>query len=132
MSEQLLHLAHSLLDPDDNGASDNTMADVELDDLRNGNDRCNIFVIEAVAAVNFQTQTVGKRRRSGNGISLLFPFRSNRITIGSGVDFHCVSANRLAGLDLILSGVDEEAYVDSSILKAFNGLEDFLFVRQNI
>ena len=36
--EQLLHLAHSLFDPDDNRAGDNTVADVEFDDFRNGGD----------------------------------------------------------------------------------------------
>src|SRR5262245_12722927 len=36
--EQLLHLAHGLFDPGDDRASDNTVADVEFNDLRNAGD----------------------------------------------------------------------------------------------
>lgn len=37
-SEQLLHLAHSLLDADDDRPSDNAVPDIELDDFRNAGD----------------------------------------------------------------------------------------------
>ena len=41
------------------------------------------------------------------------------------MDLHRVSANRFAGFDLTLFGIDEQAYVDTSILEASDGFHEF-------
>src|SRR6476660_1338584 len=75
---------------------------------------------------------MGGRRRCGNYSTLLFTFRFGSVAIGSRVDLDSVSTDLFAGFYLIVFRIDEEAYMDASILKAFDGLQNFLFVRHDI
>src|SRR6266404_231574 len=78
------------------------------------------------------SSTMGERRRCGNYSTLLFTFRFGSVAIGSRVDLDSVSADLFAGFYLIVFRIDEEAYMGASILKAFDGLQNFLFVCHDI
>jgi hypothetical protein len=56
--KQTLHLTDRLLDASDNRSSDDTVADIELGHFRDLCDSQNIVIVQAVAAVNLQSETL--------------------------------------------------------------------------
>src|ERR1700687_4632774 len=59
---QLFHVAHGLGQTIDYGARHDRVPDVELDDFRNGGDRLDVVVVEAVTRIHGQPEARGKFR----------------------------------------------------------------------
>jgi len=132
LRQQFLHFPHRLLDPDHNGASDDAMADIELDDLGNFCDWENILVIEAMAGVDLDTQALRQSRCRGNRFPLPLTGTAANIAISSGVDFNRVCAGFARSLDLGSIGIDEQAHMNTAVLQAGNGVHDLYPVRDHV
>src|SRR5918992_1676190 len=130
--ENIFHLTYSLLDADDDGTSDDAVADVEFDNLGDCGDRRDIFVIETVAGVHLETEGLRESCCIHDRLPLFLPFRSGQIAICAGVDFNSVSAHFARCFDLCGVAIDEKTYVNTGILKSRNGVLDPAFTRDHV
>jgi hypothetical protein len=93
------------------------VADVQLDDLGNLRNRQDVFIVEAVAGVHFQTQVCRQRCCIHDRGTLVFATREVRIAICPGMNFDCMSAGSFCALDLLLDRIDEQADVNAATLQ---------------
>lgn len=72
---QFFHFADSLKEPDHHGSSDDAVADVEFDDLRQPGEPFYVLVGQAVAGIDPESEFVGQLGRLGDG----FEFSSSSL-----------------------------------------------------
>jgi hypothetical protein len=129
--KQLLHLSHRLFHADHNRAADDAVANIELHDLGDSSYGNYVLVIQSVAGMDFQTQTMGQRGCLNHYLQFkLSP--SGCVTVAPGVNLHAVSANFSAYLDMILPRINEKTDPNPGTLKALDRFLNFLSMNGNI
>ena len=114
------HFLHGGRQADGQGAADNAVADVQLDQVRNLKQRREVLVIQPMAGVDLQAQ------RSGPGRALAINRSSsawrrgssaNSPGEGAGVQLDELAAHLRRRLDLGRIGRDEHAHLDAGVVE---------------
>ena len=106
------------VEPDEHRLADQEVADVEFDDLRQRGDRLGAGVVEAVAGMDFEAETLAQASRPRGCAAIRRRLRavspsSERMAPGAGVDFDHRRAERGRRLDLRRLGGDEQRHPDA-------------------
>ncbi len=110
------HVQDRPLDADDGRPGDDGKADAELGDLGNGHDRTDVPVVEAMAAVDLESDLVTECGRLPDGLESLLPRRAFlEVGVGTGIDLDEVDADLPRRLDLLEIRVDEDARPDARL-----------------
>ncbi len=97
------------------------MADIQLHELWNGEDRTDIGVVETMTCVDLDSSFSCKTCSLDQSRKLGFTGFTRCLCIGSSMEFHDGSSNRSRSGNLIWFGINKEADADARIAHDFQG-----------
>ena len=115
---QLAHPPHRRLQPDEHRLADQVVADVELGELRDGGDRLDVVVSQAVPGVRLDAVLGGERGHVGDLLQLDRDLLALGMRVFAGVELDHRRAEPQRGFELALVGGDEQADADAGVEQA--------------
>src|SRR2546428_11763756 len=116
MRDQINHLAHRSVQPDQRGTRDDRMPDVQLLDVFVDGDGIDVSIIQTVPGENDESHFPGRLGSSVDLLQLCAPASANpTLSEFAGVDLDLRRANFLTLPDLLEIGIDEDREVDCRI-----------------
>ena len=120
---RLQHFPDGSVQPDDHGAADNAVTDVELDQVRDDVQERHVLTIQSVPGVHLQPELVRLLRRGNQPFEFDLPFAlaMEVLRVSARVQFDELRTDRHRGVDLHRIRSDEEAHVDAGVVHSLAG-----------
>src|SRR2546427_9555138 len=123
------HIPNRPIQADQSRASDDVVADVQLDNLRDFSDRTDIAIGQAVAGQDAHGARVGELGRLPNRVESLrsllgWPIRECPVRVARSVQLNCACPQTQRGADLLFGRIDKQTDGDVDGLKPLDGIRD--------
>ena len=127
------HFAHGSFEADKHRARNNGVTDIQLGQVRDAMDQCDVAIIDSVAGVDLKLQTRRIVRAIDQALELgRFNSFGKRVRELARVQFHHLGAEFDGDIDLFAQRIDEHAHANAASVESLHRRHQLGLVRDEI